>query len=385
MKPTNPDNPEPVKGRGRARQTIEAKFPKVTLHAVARAAGVAVGTASRVLNHAANVDPVVQLRVQDAIAQLGYARLRKRVKPRAVAGRATGRSLGLVLLGMDDSLVHVPVLTEVLHGIENAVSLLHGNLLLANLPQADQIPAFIANNQVEGLIIKVSQYSPLPDPAQYPLIKALLRFPRVWIWAKPENSAGDLCSFNHESAALLVAAYLQARGHRRVAFINPKQGKASLEHMKKEFTAACARHGLELTTLETQSPGMKAWPEPALASALDVSPLVDRWLAIKKDRRPTAAFVPADNIAMFVYRALENRGVRIERDLSVISCNSEKSVISVLKPALTTVEVHAREIGQRAVDQLVWRIEHPDSRVDQSILLEPVLTVGESVALITRH
>jgi len=193
------------------------------------------------------------------------------------------------------------------------------------LPNADRVPAFLKNNGVEGLLIKTSQYSELPDARSNPLIKNVLRFPLVWLWAKPEGAGGDLCSFNRESAARLAAIYLAEHGHRRVAYFNPKKGKSSLEHMKKEFGYACAQYRLTLSLIESANPRVSVWPESALTSSDDLQPLVDEWLALDEAVRPTAMFVPADNIAVHLYSALAKRSLQVGKDVSIISCNNEKS------------------------------------------------------------
>lgn len=352
----------------------------VRLKDVASKAGVAVGTASRVLSGATNVSAEVIARVNQAVDQLAYRPLRQRA---ATAKRDSAKqNLGLVMMGMADSLVHVPVLTEVLHGIESQVMSSAGNLLLANLPTADRVPAFLQDDQVAGVLIKTSQYLPLPCPEESALARALLKLPRVWLWARPDGADGDLCTFNHESAAMIAAAHLRAYGHRRVAYLNPKQGKSTLEHMKKEFLHACRVHGLESSVLESQDSAMATWPEPALTRPAEVEHLVDSWLAIPADARPTAAFVPADNIATFVYRAIEARGLRVGRDLSLVSCNNEKAIIGALQPELTTIEVHARNIGSRAVDLLLRRISRTTESATETLLIEPKLQAGNSVARI---
>jgi DNA-binding LacI/PurR family transcriptional regulator len=48
-------------------------------------------------------------------------------------------------------------------------------------------------------------------------------------------------------------------------------------------------------------------------------------------------------------------------------------------PALATIDIHAEEIGRRAVDQLAWRLVHRD-RPGSEIAIEPTLVEGESVA-----
>ncbi len=354
----------------------------ITLTDVAREAGVAVGTASRVLNNVANVNPESRRRVMEVVARLNYRRLRLRRASRSGGGRdgdSPPCNIGLVLLGMDETLVHVPVLSAVLHGVEAAVAALNGNLLFANLPKGDRVPPFFKNGNVSGLIVKTSQYGALPDPETSPLVKSILRLPVVWVWAKPEGAPGDVCNFNHEIAAQLAATHLREYGHRCVAYLNPKKGKTSLEHIKKEFQFACTKQGLQLSLIESASEWMTTWPEPALSGPEDLLPLVDQWLALPKDRRPTAFFVPADNFSIQVSAALQQRGMRIGRDVSLISLNNESSLVQAMNPTLTTIDVNAPRIGARCVEQVLWRMNHPNDPVSQTILLEPFLVPGGSV------
>src|SRR5690606_12615088 len=216
-------------------------------------------------------------------------------------------------------------------------------------------------------------YNPLPDPEFNPLVKAILRLPLVWIWAKPEGAPGDVCSYNPATVGRLAAGYLRARGHRRVGFLNPKKGKSTLERVKKHCDIACAQHGLDLPLIESASDRVAMWPEPALTGPDEIQPLVDQWLAIPTARRPTAVFVPADNFTIQFNVALQARGRRIGRDVSVISLNNEKSLVQATNPTLTTIDVNAQRIGARCVEQLLTRISRPGETIDQTILLEPFL------------
>jgi DNA-binding LacI/PurR family transcriptional regulator len=51
-------------------------------------------------------------------------------------------------------------------------------------------------------------------------------------------------------------------------------------------------------------------------------------------------------------------------------------------PTMTTIDVHAGEIGGRAVDQLAWRVRHRD-QPSMELNLEPTLVDGASVAIVT--
>jgi DNA-binding LacI/PurR family transcriptional regulator len=66
--------------------------------------------------------------------------------------------------------------------------------------------------------------------------------------------------------------------------------------------------------------------------------------------------------------------------LSVLSFNHERPLVLGLNPALTTIDIRAETIGRRAVERLLWRIEHPEDDVATKIVVEPVLVEGASVA-----
>src|SRR5690606_37334737 len=63
--------PEPAPKRTRARRSGPREPTHVTIHAVAAAAGVSIGTVSRVLNHRSGVSPATREKVRAAVARLG--------------------------------------------------------------------------------------------------------------------------------------------------------------------------------------------------------------------------------------------------------------------------------------------------------------------------
>jgi DNA-binding LacI/PurR family transcriptional regulator len=107
-----------------------------------------------------------------------------------------------------------------------------------------------------------------------------------------------------------------------------------------------------------------------------VAALLDRLLRSKE--RPPAVFVPADSIAVLLYRAMAERRIRPGKDLAVLSCNHEILFCEGLHPALTTIDIHAREIGARALDQLYWRAARPDHPLQTTVTIEPRLVEGAS-------
>jgi DNA-binding LacI/PurR family transcriptional regulator len=349
---------------------------------VARAAAVALGTVSRVLNTPEAVRPDVRQRVLDAIAQTGYRRLRRRRAPAPTAGEKRRRhgNLGLVLIGMDESLAHLPVITEALHGVELATAGEEITMMLANVPQADRVPPFLAKGQVDGVILKSPLLGDWKSCASPDLVAAIARVPHVWLIGRPDSAGGDVCAVDNEAGARLAAEYLHRHGHRRIGYLHPRPGQTRSEGLKFNFTMHAQRFGLSVEPFEGPLLESVRWPLPAITQPGDVMPLLDRWLALPTATRPTAMLLPADSIAVQLYAAMRLRGLKVGRDLSLLSFNHEKPLVIGLTPPLTTIDIRAETIGRRAVERLLWRIEHPEDTIPTKIVVEPVLIEGGSVA-----
>jgi DNA-binding LacI/PurR family transcriptional regulator len=196
------------------------------------------------------------------------------------------------------------------------------------------------------------------------------------------NAKGDHCNFDTEAAAKLAAEHFASKGHRRVAFFNPKPGQTQFEKLRNGFLTATNRLGQTMTLLESPPRDGFEWPLPAITNPGAVDELVERWASLPEPVRPTAIFVPADRTAVQLYSALSQRALRVGVDVSVISCNNERPHLMNLEPTVTTIDVHAESVGRRAVDQLLWRIKHPQESMSIQVLVEPSLIIGESVASI---
>ena len=372
----------PVENSAAERAVRSRRPAPPTVIDVARTAGVALGTVSRVLNTPDSVRPDIRQRVLDAISSTGYKRLRQRRAPTiADVGRRRRRgNFGIVLIGMDESLAHLPVITEALHGVELATAAEGINLMLANVPHADRVPAFLAKSQVDGVIVKSPLLGDLKACASAELVAALARVPHVWLTGRPDSAIGDVCATDNDAGARLAAEYLHAKGHSRIGYLHPRPGQTRSEGLKSSFTIQAQRLGMSVQPFEKPLAGPVRWPLPAITQPTDLMPLLDRWIAMPEETRPTAMLVPADSIAVQLYAALRQRGLRVGKDLSVLSFNHERPLVMGLIPALTTIDIRAETIGRRAVERLLWRIEHPEDVVPTKIVVEPVLVEGASVA-----
>ncbi|WP_108485099.1 LacI family DNA-binding transcriptional regulator [Oceaniglobus ichthyenteri] len=90
---------------------------------------------------------------------------------------------------------------------------------------------------------------------------------------------------------------------------------------------------------------------------------------------PDALIVQKDHIAVEVYQALQQRGLRIPEDISVAGFN-DSAVAGVLRPKLTTIRLDAGEIGAAAVDLLMERLAGRTTA--KHVQIQPVVTVRAS-------
>jgi len=359
---------------------------KPTVLDVAAAADVSVGTVSRVLNTPNAVGSDIRQRVLDAVARMGYKPLRKRRKGGVVADEGGHRrrgNFGVLLLGMDDSLTHLPVISEALHGVELAMAAEGITLMLANVPNADRVPAFLAKGQVDGLIVKSPLLGDIRLCASSALVDAINRIPHVWLLGKPDSGEGDMCGSDLDVGARISVEYLHARGHRRIGYLHPRLGQTRSAGLKRALTAHAQGLKMSLQYFEKTQDEPVRWPLPAVTSPAEVLPLLERWKAQPEAERPTAIIVSADSIAVQLYAALRQLGLRAGTDVSVLSFNHEKPLVMGLNPPLTTIDIRAEAIGRRAVHQLFWRIRNKMENIPTKVLVEPRLIEGGSVAVVT--
>src|SRR5881275_2016963 len=118
----------------------------ITIREVAKAANVSVGTVSRVLNGHPTVTPENAERVQRVIEELQYRPQRQR-SPELTGQSLQGKTIALLLLGMNRSLTSLPCVADAIHGAEAALSEAGADLLLADLPLADRVPAILELNR----------------------------------------------------------------------------------------------------------------------------------------------------------------------------------------------------------------------------------------------
>lgn len=345
---------------------------QITITDVASAAGVGVGTVSRVINNGQSVRPTTAAKVRQAMAELGYQPppVGKRRGPRpgtSRRARTTQRSVMLLLCGGQDLkwiLSCAPVYAYVVHGIEAALAGEHRNLVVRQTPTWTEVQAVIRQNRMDGAIL-MGREPQGTTPSQ------LEKIPAIWVMGRPERFRGDHVFPDHVRIGETAAGYLLRQGHLHCACLGQAEEWAP--------NAAGVR-GASFRWIVEQAGGTVHMlvDSKVTVTGIDrndvdeqvIGRLLDEMLAAEP--RPTALMLQADMFAPAVYRRLLERGIQPQRDITIVTCNNERPYLAALHPSPVVVDLQAETIGRRAVSQLLWRRQHPEETA-MRIMIEPTL------------
>src|SRR5262249_42104532 len=209
---------------------MEAVPQKTTIRDVARAAGVGVGTISRVLNSSSQVSRETRARVMKVIRRLGF-------RPNAQARRILRRRSETVCFLLSNRDFLHPFHARILQGVESYASGLKQHVLFAALHYSPRIAAEKIDLphvlQEHGLIDGVILAGTI-----YPNVLRRIESIHVPFVALSNNVVGmdgrhqfDEVGFDDFSATLEATRYLTSEGHRAVVFA----GDTSFPWFKRRF------------------------------------------------------------------------------------------------------------------------------------------------------
>jgi DNA-binding LacI/PurR family transcriptional regulator len=334
--------------------------------------------------------------VQKAVEDLNYAPRHQKASMSDV-NPLQSKDVLMLFLGDERSITTLPVVASMILGVRRAIDAAEADLAIVEVPGADEVPSVMSRKSFAGVIVK--GFGGDVATAAHPDLVARLRgLPTVWILGR-SGQWGDVVQSNDFMIGTMAAEHLLLHGHRRLAFLDPRPthgmsasrraleqpsiqshdvGRFSASRRRQSsFTFFAEQAGAEVKAYLGE-PGSWPFPSPLVDRTEMVQGLVDRLLAEREP--PTAIFAPFDSIGATVARALAARGLQAGRDISLMSCNNEQQLFMGIHPTLTTIDIHAEEIGRRAVDQLAWRLANRLQPRCEEVAIEPTLVEGESVA-----
>jgi DNA-binding LacI/PurR family transcriptional regulator len=320
---------------------------------VAKQAGVSLATVSRVLNKAPHISPKTEKRVLEVVHRLNYY---KNVHARRLA---TGRS---DLFGLLISEIANPYFPEIIHGFQAAAWDRGFDVLLCNTEYDPERTKSIMRKLIESDVRGVAIMSASIEKSMTAELTAA-GVGLVFCNLGPAERLVSNISIDYERGIAQAVEHVVELGHRRAAVIaGPETNR----------TAITIRRAL-VTELEAH----KLHPFPVLESNYRVDAGATAVRAILAQReRPTVIFCGSDLIAMGAMSALEEAGVRIPEDVSVVGID-DIAFASLARPPLTTISVPRERVGIIAFEALDKMLKLKQ-RKGASYYLETQLVVRKS-------
>jgi len=353
---------------------------RVTLKEVAVKADLSVSTACRALNGHPAISQKTAERVKKIAGELRYNRVRDHRRITAVNAALAGCNIAIASLAHDQSLVSMPVIANAFRGAEEALLAAGANSQRINMPDLSQAPRDLNLDCIHGFILVGAMVNEFAAAAETEVVNRLRKFPSVWVIGQPPGAWGDAVVSDDFALGAGAAEQLFAKGHRRLAFLNPMPENLLFLRREDGFCAAARRLGAEVHFF-CQSParGWRLPLQPPTSNFAAVESLVDRMLATEPC--PTGVFAAADSIAALAYCAFGMRGIRVGKDISLIAGNNTPELLAVPYPHLATFDIHARKIGALAVRQLALHIAEMSSgtHIAHHLVVQPTFVPGESI------
>lgn len=335
---------------------------RTTITAVARAAGVSIGTVSKVVNGRTGVGPATRARVEDAIGSLGYVSIGERQGAAFATREATIETL------LDPRDITNPYFSTFLGGAMEAAGRLNAALVLRNIDSVDdQSPTTWAQTLGRsgriGVIEVTSTYSARRQKA---LVAAGLPMVLVDPIDVPRTSTQSIGATNW-AGAFSATQHLLELGHTRISYIGGPIGAYCDVVRSHGWAAAMSEAGL---TVDAQTVPRAGYTfEHGFRATLEL---------LASPVPPTAIFAGSDTTAMGALEAARVAGVRVPDELSVIGFD-DTVLAQASTPPLTTVHQPIADIGRLAVQTLL-RLARGEVFATKRVELSTHLVVRESTA-----
>ncbi len=327
----------------------------VTLHELARAAGVSVATASRALTGSSHpVNEATKQRILTLAETMGY-------KPNLIArGLRTERTatVGIIV----DSIVS-PFTPLIIRGIQDYLQEYHYFSVIIN---TDRDPAFesraiddLIGRSIDGVVHVESRMrgaNAVLDLASKPYVFVHRLFSR-----DDRNSV----SVDDNYGACLAVDHLAQLGHRRIAYIGGPGGWDASANRLAGYKDALAKWDLEYSADLVREGNWEL--QSGFASA--------RYF-LRETQRPTAIFAANDLMALGAIYASQDAGLHVPDDVAVVGYD-DREIAALSRPTITTVTLPCYSMGQASA-RLLLDLLNKNTESSPAVVIRGTLIVRES-------
>lgn len=324
----------------------------VTIKDIAKAANVSYATVSRALSGHSEISDKTKKKIRKLAKEMGYT-------PNAIAkGLVTKntKTLGFIVPDITN-----PFFPEVAQGVEDCANRNGYQVFLCNtswkLEKEKQYLKALYGKRVDGIVV-----SPTSNDITHLVEADRNKVPVVFAAYRPAIADCNFVATDDYKSAEIAAEYLLKLGHRKIAYIGGQQESCTNKYRLKGYTDVLKKHDISLSPSYIKHGAFRQQSGYQLTKELLIANDV-----------PTAILAGNDIIALGVIQAIEEFGLDVPNNISVVGFD-DISFASLDKVQLTTVFQPKYTTGELCVEVLLQKIKNDDQKPTHKIL-KPELVI----------
>lgn len=316
-----------------------------TINDIAKAANVSPSTVSRVIANSSLISEATRKRVREIMKEMNY---HPNMIARSLVNKST-KIIGTLIPGTSEKAFEHPFYPEILRGI-TARANQHGyNILLSNAGSAEQethvINEMVNGGIIEGLILMTSR---LNDKSIKKLVA--MDFPFVMV-GRPDINDKNIFWVDNDNfnACYNLTKYFIEKGHRKIAFIGVTPEYMVAIDRLNGYKKALAEYDIDFNEKIIVNSEFMNGDGYEMTNEL-----------FNRNQQFTGLIAADDFQAYAAIHLMIERGLKVPEDIAVAGFNnvimSEYNI-----PSLTSIEVHAFDLGGKAFELLYGRLKNEKS------------------------
>lgn len=293
-------------------------------------------TVSRALRGDPTAAPATRARIVAIAEELGYV-------IDASAAALSSRRSGFIAVTLPS--LNNANFADTLRGLTEGLAATPLQILLGytdyNTAEEERLVASLLRRQPEAIVVTGGAHTPR---ARRLLANAAI--PVIEMWDLPSDPIGHVVGFSNAEASALMVRRLHERGYRAMGFL----GVATTRDTRGGDRLRGFRCALEALALSPHRVVEVGAPPVTMAQGAQA---MGRMLETFAD--VDAVLCVSDLSAMGALHEARARGLRIPQDVAVAGFG-DFDLAAYTRPALTTINVDAREIGRRVAQVVVGAI-----------------------------
>ncbi|MEO1022385.1 MAG: LacI family DNA-binding transcriptional regulator [Bacteroidota bacterium] len=331
---------------------------KVTIYEVAKQAGVAISTVSRVLNGSPNVSEDTKKKVDNAIKNLNF-------RPQVSARKLASKEPQILAIAVPS--FTTPFFNEILKGVKDEIQKMDLDIILYNTGSRspeDAVNDFFDRGTADAIIVLSIE---ITDDVHHRLQTS--RIPAVLV--NSIHPAYDYFMLNDYQGGVIAGEHLVQQGFKNIGMITTSMNSRAAKDREKGFKDALRKNGIKPNKdlfLSGDTEKHAGFTEEAGFEAV-----------YKYDKQgifPDAIFCANDTQALGALHALTKLGLSVPGDVALMGYDNIK-LSKYLD--LTTIDQKMYTIGVQATARLAEIIKKPGDNLFQTTINPLLVERGSTI------